>query len=257
MIKGTLTVLVKRPFTGILVLALGMATVLMSAYDIVQTLSGSYPVSVEYWMIFSRATQFHPILYAGCSFLSLSVFCGEWRSGAWKYKEVRIGKKRYVRDSVMLHWLCSFFVSLVANLVCTAVLVVLGSLNGVPLRDAKNPEFLIVGSLPIDWLMRFMMQALACGFWSMLGFLVAQLQNDLFLALAVPAAAYMGLNFLSMKMLPMPFKTGFGNMEMLVYPEHQVQRFFLFSAFLGLLTALAGSAAADLLKKRVEYERIS
>ena len=248
---------IRRKETLLLMAITVVILCLSSSFEVARSLQWRYETSVLYWMSSGRITQFTPLLYASCSAVSTFSFCEEWRTGMWKYIEMRMGKTAYVKAAIWQHFIMTFLCVVFSQLCWIMILLIIASGTGVPVRDVLHPELNMTGAVALDILLRVVMQSISVCFWAMIALFMAQIKNELFFSLAVPSTMYMFLNYLSYKWLPYPFNIGIVNMESLVFSDGQLSKYGLFLCFLMLLTILVGTAAEWLLKKRVEHEMVS
>ena len=200
---------------------------------------------------FTVNSWFLPVWYSLGAYAAVSYFCQEWRTGYWKPLELRTGKKVYLYGKSINCFLLGFCTVFWGLLLYLLILIGIGAIIGYPLYDPISDRENIQ---PIFYLvLRIITFAASAGFWSMAGLLMAAIQNDSFIAVTMPLALNMTVDYVLRRLTGGGFSTlKFANLN-------AISESYILSAIYGtvvfiLLGAVCGWIVTEFLRKRVENE---
>lgn len=236
-----------------MILAIATLGVLSTTGNIVNDIQTGLEYSAIWYFENSFYTNgwFLPIWYSLATFVAVSYFCQEWRNGYWKPLELRTGKKIYLYGksvNCFLIGFCTVFLGLVLYFVILLGIGVIGNYSLYnPRSDRENIQ-------PILYvLLRILTFSASAGFWSMAGLLMAAIQNDSFIAITMPLALNLTVDYVLRKLTGGKFSTlGFACLGAM--PENYILSAIYGTVVFVLLGAVCGWIVTEFLRKRVENE---
>lgn len=240
----------RMPYMIVLVAILGL---LSSVGEIISDASSEFQHSTIWYFdnAFTVNSWFLPVWYSLGTYAAVSYFCQEWRTGYWKPLELRTGKKVYLYGKSINCFLLGFCTAFWGLLLYLLMLIGIGAIIGYPLYDPISDRENIQ---PILYLvLRIVTFAASAGFWSMAGLLMASIQNDSFIAVTMPLALNMTVDYVLRRLTGGSFSTmKFATLSSI--PENYILSAIYGTVVFILLGAVCGWIVTEFLRKRVENE---
>lgn len=240
----------RMPYMIVLVAILG---ILSSAGEIAGNASSEFRYSTMWYFenSFTVNSWFMSVWYSLAAYAAVSYFCQEWRTGYWKSLELRTGKKVYLYGKNISCFLLGFCTMFLGLLLYLLILIGIGMVVDYPLYD---PRFDMENIQPVKYLLLHIVTfSASAGFWSMIGLLMAAIQNDSFIAVTMPLALNMTVDYVLRRLTGGSFST------FRLASLNGISGNYVLSAIYGtvvfiLLGAVCGWIVTEFLRKRVENE---
>ena len=236
-----------------MIMLIAILGLLSSVGDIAKDVRLGVDYSVIWYFdrAFTLNSWFLPVWYSLGAYTAVSYFCQEWRTGYWKPLELRTGKAVYLYGKSINCFLLGFCTVFGGLLLYLLILIGIGAIIGYPLYDPISDRENIQ---PIFYLvLRIITFAASAGFWSMAGLLMAAIQNDSFIAVTMPLALNMTVDYVLRRLTGGGFSTmKFVNLSAI--PENYILSAIYGTVVFILLGAVCGWIVTEFLRKRVENE---
>lgn len=241
----------RMPCMVILVAILGTVSSLGSIVKDVRIGFAKYSLVWYFEDFFYLNNWFVPLFYSIASYVAVSYFCQEWRTGYWKSLELRSGKRVYLYGKSINGFLLGFCTVFLGLLLYVLILAGIGVIVGYPLYDPMQDG---EGIQPVVYILLWIVTfSTSAGFWSLIGLLMAAIQNDSFIAVTMPLALNLTIDYVLRKATGGTFSTsGFACLS--VMPDRYVITGIRGILVFILLGAVCGWIVTRFLRKRVENE---
>ena len=250
--------LIRNGKVPIMIAAIGAVSILSVAGEFAG--NGEVVGTVNYYhsYLYNYDIWFVPLLYTMAAYTAIQNICQEWKNNYWKPNEQRCGKKTYLNGNCISCYLVGFGTMFFGQGVYLLILLLLGSCWGLPLMNESYDSWCGMVTHPFCyWLLKTVLFSSSAGFWSMVSFFMAVIQMDRFIAVTVPLALNILLNFILHRLTNGAISLNAISQMAGIMREDAIDpvgSFVMGMLIFGILSVLTGSVSAKVLRKRIENE---